>query len=396
MIKKISTEELSVGMYVVDTGLSWLDYPYLYAKEGEVLSEEVVEEIRREYAEAFIDTSRGAAADRNASDDGFVEVATSGGEDQRERVPLAEVIEEAQRFYDDSLNFAREFMTEVSTGGKVDYERSEAFVEDVIESVTLNPDALVSMTKLRATDEYTYTHCINVSVLATAFGEYEGLPQADLMDLGIAGLLHDLGKALIPPAILNKPGRLTDAEFEIIKKHPVRSLKVLKSQEAVSERVLRAVVEHHEKYNGTGYPFGRMGDQIHHFARYVSLADVYDALTSRRAYKMGMMPHRALKIIYSMRGQDFHPGYAERFIKFLGIYPVGSLVRLSDGRYAVVCGSNTVTPLRPEVVIAFDEGMRPLEREHIALDSAAGEGLEIEECLDAVKYDVATGDFLTA
>ncbi|WP_462326541.1 HD-GYP domain-containing protein [Desulfobaculum sp.] len=394
MIKKIAAEELRPGMYVVDTGLSWMDYPFLYAEEGEIASAEQVERIATEYTEAFVDTERGAAALREGGDDGFAEAASTGRAWREERVPIAQEMEHVRTFYADSVTFAREFMTEVSTGGKVDYERSGVFVEEVIDSVTRNRDALVSMTKLRSSDEYTYTHCINVSVLATAFGDEMGLPHEDLMDLGLAGLMHDLGKALIPPMVLNKPGKLTDAEFDLIRKHPQRSITVLGRLDAVPRRVLRGVLEHHEKYNGGGYPAGLMGDDIHLFARYISLADVYDALTSARAYKSGMPPHKALRIIYSMRGQDFHPGNAERFIKVIGIYPVGSLVQLEDGRYAVVSGSNPQEPLRPRVTLALGPDGRPIHPRPVDLAQPEGDGVAIASCMDAAAFGLRAEDYL--
>ncbi|NJB68378.1 putative nucleotidyltransferase with HDIG domain [Desulfobaculum xiamenense] len=396
MIRKIPVTELRPGMFVVDTGLSWMDYPYLFADEGIIESSEQVLRIAEDYTEAFIDTERGTYATLDIGDGGMAEAVTSEAGASPARVPLAMEIAHARKFYDESLTFARSFMNAVGEGGGIDYERSETFVEGVIDSVSRNPDALVSMTKLRAFDEYTYTHCINVAVLSTAFAEFRGLSRADLMDVGLAGLYHDIGKTLIPPRVLNKPGRLTESEFNIIRKHPERGLLMLRSGRPLPERVLRGVAEHHEKYNGSGYPARRRDEAIHPFARIISLADVYDALTSRRVYKNGLSPHNALRIMYGMRGQDFHPGSVERFIKFIGIYPVGALVRLDNGMHAVVCGSNSASPLLPEVIVAFDRDMRPVERMRVdmAAQAAGAVPVAIEACLEPADYGIRTEEYL--
>lgn len=389
MIRKLPVPGLRPGMYVVDTGLSWMDNPYLFAEEGELDDDSIAQLLGDGYKEAFVDTGQGSYAWNLSNTDSDEQQVRDGiaGQKQgrrRERQPLGQEVEKAKQLYDDSLHLARDFMTGVAHGEEVDYGRAQEFVEDVIGSVTRNPDAIVSLTKLRSFDEYTYTHCVNVSVLATAFGDFMGLGERDLKDLGTAALFHDLGKALVPQDVLNKPGKLTDEEFGQMKQHPVHSFKVLRTRKGVPGAVLRGIVEHHEKFNAKGYPRSLGGEDIHPYARIIAVADVYDALSSRRVYKPPMSPNKALTIIYGMRGQDFHPGHAERFIKFMGIFPVGSLVRLSTGEHGVVTGSNPDAPLKPTVTIAFDAGMRPKAR--VTVDLAAGtpavKDLKIEECLD--------------
>lgn len=384
MIKKIPTAFLQIGMYVVDTGLEWTEYPLLYAEEGIVTSAEQASSIASEYRDVFVDTSLGSyewkEQDRKNAEESIAEdAARDGGVKPRYPVPISLELNNAKCIYDDSIAFAKGFMTEAMQDGVIDYERSTQFVEDVMGSVTRNPDALVSLTKLRSFDEYTYTHCVNVTVLAMAFGNYMGLPESELHDLGIAALFHDVGKALIPGQILNKPGRLTDAEFLVMKKHPERSQRLLHKRQGIPQHILRAVSEHHEKYDGTGYPRGIGADDVHPMARIIAVVDVYDALTSRRVYKDPMPLSKALTILYEMRGRDFHPGYAEKFIKFLGIYPVGSVVRLNSGQYAVVCASNPSRPLRPVIIMACEKDMTPSVRLvlDLSLESASIQELSI-------------------
>lgn len=400
MIKKLPTSALRPGMYVVDTGLDWTEHPYLYAEEGELADVAPIDALRQEgYEQVFVDTDKGSfvwdfisgKTPEQEVRDGVVGARTGR---RKPAVPMDEEISRAKEVYDESLAFARDFMTNAREG-KVDYESSGPMVREMLDSVTRNPDALVSLTKLKSFDEYTFTHCINVSVLAAAFGSYLGLSAEDLHDLSTAALFHDVGKSLIPPKILNKPGKLTDEEFMVMKKHPERSYLLLREKKGIPKRVLRAVAEHHEKFNGAGYPRRLAGDRIHLFARIIAVADVYDALTSRRVYKAPMMPSRALTILYGMRGKDFHPGKAESFIKFLGIYPVGSMVRLDTGEHAIVVASNPDEPLNPTVLVAFDADLAPMAHRRVDLAEQDGEDrLQIEESVDHEPLGVDPAQFL--
>ncbi|MFW5792208.1 MAG: HD-GYP domain-containing protein [Desulfohalobiaceae bacterium] len=225
----------------------------------------------------------------------------------------------AQALYRDSVSFAREFIKSIQAGEDFDYDQSSTLVEEMISSLSRNADALISLSKLRQYDEYTYTHSINVAVFSMAYARYLDRPQDYIHALGMAALFHDLGKYLVPGEILNKPGKLSEQEFRVMKRHPLESFQLLREKD-VSEEILRGVVEHHERFNGNGYPQGLKGEQQHPFARIIAVADVYDALTSERIYKKAMLPGKALSLMYGLREKDFHPGMVERFIKCLGIY----------------------------------------------------------------------------
>lgn len=397
MIQKIPVAQLKPGMFVEDTGLSWLEHPFLYAQPGEVASEEVIQRIGREgFTEVFINTEKGQFAVRDV--ESSAQRMDHGIErDQtvlksmpiQPRVPLAEELIAAEAVYKDSLKFARQFMSKVRIGEKVDMGQSEKLVDDMVASVLRNPDALFSLSKLRQFDEYTYTHSINVAALSLTFAHGLRQPDAALRELGIAALFHDVGKAKIPNEVLNKPGKLTDEEFAVMKSHSIQGHDFLKGQAVTSSNILRGVAEHHEKYDGSGYPFGLRGNEQHPFARLITVVDVFDALTSERVYKKGMIPHKALSLMFGLRGQSFFPGMVERFIKCLGIYPVGSFVRLSNGDHAVVSSSNEVHPLRPEIIVAFDKDVKPVSRPRkVDLTRIPEAELRIAECLDGAGLGV--------
>lgn len=451
MIKLVPAGELLPGMYVSDTGLSWVEKPYLYSKPGP-LTEEAIKALRAKgFTSAFIDTEKGPLAqlpaqssvvlDRAMAKDiatekkliaeairvgkpspdappGPAATATPGAPPSPaapaapgataasaeplppgRTTPLREEMRVAKAVYDDSLNFARSFVQDVRLGRQVEYEKAQPLVEGIIDSVMRNEDALIGMKQLRASDEYTFTHSINVTVLSTIFGKYMGLSRKDLDELGRAALFHDVGKAKIPNSILNKPDRLTDAEFTVIKSHPIRGFELIHALHKASNEILKGILEHHEKHDGHGYPGGLAGGTVSRFARIISVADVYDALTSERVYKKGMLANQALKIIFGLREKDFAPHMVDQFIKCLGIYPVGSLVKLSSGLSAVVTGANQIHPLEPVVKIVLDHLMRPIPPHSIDLSSAPGRGegkLKIVEVLDHKELGIDLTQYLVA
>lgn len=387
MLKKIPIDQLQTGMYVVNSGLSFFDNPYLYSQEGEIKSDLVVKKIKdKGFIEAIIDTEKGAYAKKNRGE-GFEKSFTRSMDKIQTRtaaeilepkkappppkVPMNEEIKRAETVYSDAIGFAKSYMADARLGKKVKVEEAGDLVENIINSVSRNNGAMVSLSRLRDYDEYTYTHSINVTVLSLIYARSLSLSAKQLRELGIAALFHDVGKAQIPDSILNKPGKLTEKEFMTIKKHPLESYVMLKDTKNVPEEVLSGVVEHHEKYNGMGYPRGLRGDQISAFARIIGVADVYDALTSDRVYKKGMIPNKALSLMFSMREQDFFPVMVEQFIKCLGIYPVGSLVKLSSGEFGVVQETNPHQPLYPKVKVCYDFMMRKKAPEVVDLADKA-------------------------
>ena len=291
----------------------------------------------------------------------------------------------AKEMYNDLINFSKDISSIDKTNFKFKYESSIPIAKKIVNNVTENPDALVTLTSLRSYDEYTFTHCINVAILAVAFGKYLGLSKEKLLSLGVGSLFHDIGKSRIPDRILNKSGRLTEGEFEIIKRHPQEGYDIAKSIHSLPHDIVTIILEHHEKYNGRGYPRGLFHGDINQLANIVSVADVYDALTSDRVYKEAMPPNDALSIVYEGQGEDFYPGLSELFVKCIGIYPVGSLVLLSSGYTAIVIGSNSEKPLEPTVQLVHDHMGRSCIPEIIDLSSpqySLNKKIKIKKCLD--------------
>lgn len=355
MIQKISTKELKPGMQIVNLDLPWLSNPFLYAIEGIIDNQEEIDRIISEgFLETYIDTKTDSGREGESLTEKIEreipEIRREYKDEIPPTVPLEKELPAARSLYDDSVRFARNTILSLRSGEPLPLEQGGKIVDEILNSITRNYNALLGLIKLRSRDEYTYMHCINVCVLASLLAVQTGLDKESTKKIGIAGLFHDIGKASIPDAILNKTNKLTDKEFEVIKKHPELGVKYLNRTD-LPEEIHSGILDHHEKINGTGYPRGLKGDEISQTARIISIVDVYDALTSRRVYKDPMLPHQALSLMYSMRGEEFDETILEHFIRSQGIYPVGSVVELSSGWRGVVVQINPERPLFPQVAL---------------------------------------------
>ncbi|MGE4552696.1 MAG: HD-GYP domain-containing protein [Desulfovibrionaceae bacterium] len=389
MIRKLPIAQLEPGMVVARMRSDvWEHNPYLYTEPGPVPDQAAVDHIRAQgYTEVFVEVEVPAGEDPE-------EVVVARQLDRRElampappKVPLAKEMRAAQKIYARSLEQARKVVDAVAEGRALDVEGSRVVVDDIINSAVRNAQTMTCLAKLDTYDDYTYSHCVNVAALSVVVGQFLGLERPSLMLLGLAGLFHDLGKTRIDKRILNKPGRLNADEFEEMKKHPGYSRDILAGYGDMPPEVVRAAAEHHEKYNGLGYPDHLPHEGLSPLSRILSMADVFDALTSRRPYKDAMLPGKALSLMYGMRDQDFATRDVELFVKCLGVYPTGSLVRLTDGRLAVVVENRPQALLKPLLrvlppnsALIAPPKLLDLLQDPVGLD---GEPVRVEAVVDA-------------
>lgn len=343
MLKKIRFEEIREGMYIQELCASWMSSPFWH-KSFLVEATETIEKIKKAgIREVWIDTEKGCDVAMSTM------LATSSVE-MAEAVPSPEIISfddvapismdaemgRAAKIVDKSKEAVVSMFTEARMGKAIEAEQAMPLVEEIAYSVMRNPGALIGLARLKTADDYTYMHSVAVCALMIALSRQLKLSDEETREAGLAGLLHDIGKMAVPTAILNKPGKLTDEEFVSIKEHPAAGYQMLLEAKGVGAVALDVCLHHHEKMDGTGYPKGLEGDQISLYARMGAVCDVYDAITSNRPYKAGWCPAESLRKMSEWSRGHFDDRVFQAFVKSIGIYPVGTLVKLHSGRLGVV------------------------------------------------------------
>jgi HD-GYP domain-containing protein (c-di-GMP phosphodiesterase class II) len=362
MLKKISVEQLSVGMHLKEFCGSWMEHPFWRTGFVLVDPQDIVTILGSSIKEVWIDASKGldvpqgqsaiSEAESEAQVDAQLQRAV---EEKRELAPapMGIEIERAAKICFQSKQAVISMFEEARMGKSVDTGGARQLVEEISDSVARNPGALISLARLKTVDDYTYMHSVAVCAMMVGLAKQLGLDEEQTRLAGMAGLMHDLGKALMPMEVLNKPGKLTEAEFNIIKTHPVEGHRMLLAGHDVSPMVLDVCLHHHEKTDGSGYPKGLKTDQISLFAKMGAVCDVYDAITSNRPYKSGWDPAESLRKMAEWANGHFDVKVFQAFVKSLGIYPIGSLVKLTSGRLGVVVEQTGKSLTTPTVKVFF-------------------------------------------
>jgi len=369
MLKRISVHQLVLGMHLKEFCGSWMEHPFFRTSFVLTNPKDIEAILSSNIKEVWIDCSKGldvavgepvvSEAESEAQVDAELETVA---EQPRQIAPVSitEEMQRAAKICQQAKQAVVLMFEEARMGKAVQAGGAMLLVEEISNSVSRNPSALISLARLKTADNYTFMHSVAVCAMMVALARQLGLDEVQTRVAGLAGLLHDLGKALMPMDVLNKPGKLTDAEFAIIKSHPVAGHKLLLDGSNVEPVVLDVVLHHHEKIDGSGYPGGYKGDEISLHAKMGAVCDVYDAITSNRPYKAGWDPAESLRKMAEWTQGHFQPDIFQAFVKSIGIYPVGSLVRLTSGRIGVVMeqtGKSLTTP-RVKVFFSAKSNMR--------------------------------------
>jgi HD-GYP domain-containing protein (c-di-GMP phosphodiesterase class II) len=392
MVVKISLKSLKVGMYITNPGLSLQFNPGMLLTDIEIKTEQQLERIlSTKYTDAFIDTEKGLFFRANPQKKFQVErLFHAFGEyqyyDATNSSSLDNILKslgKATNQYNAFLKYCQQFLAKIHENKKIDVSASHEFINTIIENDDATNNATLFLLNMRGHDEYTYTHCINVALYATIFGKYLDLSRDNLFLLGISGLYHDIGKIKISEKILKKPTTLTDAEFKEIKKHPAYSCEILDKSGQISDGIARAILEHHERNDGHGYPNKLRAEEISHAAALLSIIDSYDALCSDRYYKSAVHSHKAVSVLFNSKNSSYSPTLVEKFVKLIGIYPVGSIVVLNNGKKGIVISQGKSSLLRPSIRIILDENNRHCRPYDISLDeyTEANKPMRIVDCL---------------
>ncbi len=263
----------------------------------------------------------------------------------------------------------------------IEVEDIKVIVDNLINELLSKDDIITNLSDIKSVDDYTFEHCVNVCVLSLITGISLNYDLDKLRELGIGAMLHDIGKMVIPREILNKPTQLTVKEFEEIKKHTILGYEILKKSGKITLVSAFIAFGHHERYDGTGYPFQLKGENIHQCARIVAVADVYDALTSDRVYRKKLKTNEVFDYMTTHGVYHFDPVIIENFVKHIALYPVGSGVLLNSRERGIVVRSNDKYPTRPIVRILNDEKHREMIKYH-EVDLSASTGSYIVDCCE--------------
>lgn len=354
-------------MYIHDLNCSWMDHPFarnrLKIEDSDALNKARGTGVK----ELYIDTALGLDV-KEEGNDLTVEAAPVAAEETEDpscepsafiptiiaKLSPVEEFERAKTIYSDANLLIQGMMKDIRLGKHVEMEQCSPMVDNIMDSMFRMPSALLPLAQMKTADEYTFQHSVSVAALAVAFGRVLNLPRKEIKELSLGGLLHDVGKAKIPGRILNKAGKLDETEFAVMKSHAANTAELLKGTTGISEVTFKAAAQHHERYDGTGYPLGLKGDEISIHGQMLAIVDVYDAITSIRVYHRGMPPPEALRKMFQWCGTHFNTSLMQAFIKGIGIYPAGSLVRMESDRLGIVREIAPDNLLQPIVQVIYD------------------------------------------
>lgn len=362
MIKKVQASDVRLGMYIHAIRGNWLEHPF-WKKSFKLEQQKDLDKlVSCDLDEIWIDTSKGldVAGGKKIplENPQPVKPVSTGAAVPPVKKPVARVsmeeeLEAAKKIQNKAKEAVTSMFSEVRMGKALEIEGAESLVEEINQSMERNPNALLTLIRLKNVNEYTYMHSVAVCMLMVALGRQLGLDTAQIKQAGTAGLLHDIGKMVIPNEVLNKPGQLTDEEFVIMKSHPERGWEILKSCYQVHETALDVCLHHHERVDGKGYPKKLSGDALTLFARMGAVCDVYDAISSDRCYKPAWSPAESIRKMASWKDGHFDETVFQAFVKTIGIYPSGTLLKLKSGRLGVVMEQSTKKLTTPIIKTFF-------------------------------------------
>lgn len=351
-------------MYVSDFNAGWLSHPFAFNSMMIDSEAHVAHVIAAGIRELYIDTERGhdvgdgvpTATEAARETEALVMHMAEGARPAapEPRVSLAEEMMRARNTFGEATRIIRGLMDDIRLGRQIEIATTKPTVEKIAASVMRNSNAMMTMRRLKNLDDYTFLHSVSVCAMLVSFAKVAQLEMSSIHDLALGALLHDVGKMRVASAVLNKPSRLSSEEYLHMKSHVVLGSDLIRQLPGIPALALEPIDLHHERFDGSGYPKGLKGDEISTAGRMAGIVDVYDAITSDRVYRKGMSPAAAVQKLFEWSKFHFDPAMMQLFLKSVGIYPIGSLVRLESGRLGVVIEQSDTHLLTPVVRVMYD------------------------------------------
>lgn len=360
MIKKVKVQQLKPGMYIHDMNCGWLEHPFVSGTLKIKNEQEIAKIVGSGIREVYIDTERGLdVADAPTAQEARAEVEKEMIEVAQKAKPvdtasLHEELAKAQKVHSEANRIVHGLLQDARLGKQLELEQVDPVVEQMTSSIFRNRDALLSLCKIKTKDDYTFLHSVSIGALLISFARALDMDRKLIQLLGVGGMLHDIGKMKVPDEILNKPGKLSDEEFAIMKSHVVHSRNILSETPGIAQASIDVAAQHHERFDGSGYPLGLKGSEMSVYGQMASIVDVYDAITSDRCYHKGMEPTVALRKMFEWSKFHFNPELVHAFVRTIGIYPVGTLVMLESGRIGIVTEQREQSLVQPLVRVVFN------------------------------------------
>lgn len=311
-------------------------------------------------------------------------------------ISLDQEMTRASKLYDGAKSLQHKILNSLTEHKTINVLEAKESTDAIVDSIFRNQDALVCMTRLRIKDEYLVEHSLNVSILMTLFAKHLAFDREIIEQLALGAFLHDIGKVLVPPEILHKPGKLTPQEYEVMKTHVNLGLEVLKQSPDLPKLVIEIVQQHHERLDGKGYPNQLNEQQITQYGRMIAIVDSYDAMTAERVYKAGMHPIKAFKILMKEAPNGYDNALVEQFVNCLGIYPIGTLVKLTSGKLGLISRLNKSRPLQPFIRVFYNTRLnQAIAMEELDLSQAKHKD-QIDCCIKPAEFNINLLQFFKA
>ncbi|MCK9608266.1 MAG: HD-GYP domain-containing protein [Methylomonas sp.] len=361
--------QLAIGMYVIELDRPWLDSPFLF-QGFEIKNENEIMQLKDCCNFVYIDTTRDRKRRPHKLDKTeppIIDTNIDFGPPPPKLSRFDKEIDNAEIVHKRVDELVSDIMEHIARGEGVDTKTAKAAVAECVNSILHSPDAFLWLNQLKNKDEYTAQHSLNVCVLSIVLGRHINFSIENLNNVGLCGMMHDMGKMLVPLHILNKPGKLEPDEMVIMRSHASLGYELLKSSQDMYRGAIDSAHSHHETLDGKGYPNKLNHKQLPLFTRVVTIADMYDAITSDRVYQKGRTHLEATAIMSDLCGTQLDGNLVVKFIEALGVYPPGCVVAMTNGSIAIVVEVNELVRLRPKIIILLDQGLQPVPEKIINL-----------------------------